>query len=261
MKCLSIILLFLIYASLTFGQDYVVTVQGDTLRGTIHILLPTETHEEIAIDTGEKNEKLKAFQLLELNKDGVQYRSVKFGKIYKIMEVRTSGYLSLFYFRSENQYSFGSPYLLKKTGEGIEISTLMFKKMMTGFLSDCPEVAGKIEDKTYKKGDLSQIISEYNQCITSQTKAAFNSSAPESTEPATKISSDNPAIGSIRSIKEEIKQARVEASDIVTLLNDVEQKLSKGDKVPSYMISALKDQAAEFDFIIDDVNKLIELIK
>ena len=259
--CLSIILLLLMCSLHTFSQDYVITVQGDTLKGTIQILLPAETHEEIAIETGEREQKLKAFQLLELNKDGVQYRSVKFGNIYKIMEVKNSGYLSLLYFRPENQYSFGSPYLLKKTGEGVEVPTLLFKKMITGFLSDCPGVAAKIEDKTYKKGDLDQIIAEYNQCIATQTEEAFQTSEPKVTKPATKVPSDSPAIENIRSIKEKIIQANAEASDLITLLNDIEQKLISGNPVPSYMTSALKDQAAGLDLIAEDINKLIDLLK
>lgn len=257
MKYQFIIIIFLLFSHLGYGQDdYVITTQGDTLKGKIQLLLPSGSHEEIIIETGDDKQKLKAYQLLQFEKDEKLYRSVKFNNIYKIMEVAEDGYLSLLYYRPDEQYSFGSGYLLKKSGEGIELPTLLFKKGLVDFLANCQQVVQKIEDKTFKKKDLSAIIAAYNQCIAGQTKEVYKES-----KPARQNAIDNPAIVKIRDIKQKLQQKDNDsAEDLLQLLNDMEQKLLKDDKVPGYMISALRDQLADFESLTEDLNELIKTL-
>ncbi len=49
-------------------------------------------------------------------------------------------------------------------GDGIIriISSWTFKKDMTKFFKDCPELAKKIKDKVWRKRDLNQIVNYYN---------------------------------------------------------------------------------------------------
>lgn len=62
-------------------------------------------------------------------------------------------------------YSYGSGILVKKDGTMADPSTGSFKKRMSEFFSDCPELAQKINDKIYKRKDLYIIIEEYkNNC-------------------------------------------------------------------------------------------------
>lgn len=239
-------------------QDFVVTTQGDTLKGKIQIQLASEGHEEISINTEEGNRTLKAFQFLTLTHDDEAYKPVRYGQVYKIMKVETEGYLSLLHYRPEGQFAFGSPYLLKNTGEGIDLPTLTFKKVMSGFLSDCPEVVQKIEEKIYKKSDLTRIVTEYNQCITGQTEELFASDEDKSGTEDT----SHPAFEIIQSLMEKANETSdPSAAEVEVLLGDLRKKLSSESKVPAYMIRALQVYARELPAMQQDINQLIDLSK
>lgn len=245
-----------------YGQnDYVVTAQRDTLRGEVQILLPSERYEEITLKNDNDTKRFKAFQFIEFGKDSLVYRSVKLGELYRIMQMEQAGYLSLLSFRSDGNYTFGSKYLLKNTGEGTEVPTLLFKKIMSDFLSDCEEVEAKIEDKTYKRNDLEQIVAHYNSCIQSQTQELYTTPAEKNVKPA-KVSETSPAGIKLDAIKKKLQTIRSsEAPELMVLLNDIEAKLANNEKVPSYMLSALEEQASKFNDVKAEVTELVELLK
>jgi hypothetical protein len=55
-------------------------------------------------------------------------------------------------------------YILQKNGGDLFKTRLFsFKKDMAGFFSDCPLLADKIKDKTYRRSDVEDIVQEYNQ--------------------------------------------------------------------------------------------------
>ncbi|MBL6449537.1 hypothetical protein JMN32_24710 [Fulvivirga sp. 29W222] len=245
-----------------YGQtDYVVTTHRDTIQGEVQILLPSERYEEVTIKTEDATRRFKAYQFLEVGKDSLIYRSVKFGEIYKIMQLEVEGYLSLLSFRSDGNYSFGSKYLLKKTGDGIEVPTLLFKKIMSDFLSDCNEVEKKIENKTYKRSDIDAVVTHYNNCIQVQTQDLYaDTSSKKKVEP-TVISEVSPAGAKLADIKKKLQTIRsAEAPELMVLLNDIESKLTNHRTVPPYMIAALREQGAKLSDINTDITELIELI-
>lgn len=53
--------------------------------------------------------------------------------------------------------------LQKKDGALFKIDYFSFKKSLSEYLSDCPELVQKIQDKIYGKDDLLKIVSDYNQ--------------------------------------------------------------------------------------------------
>lgn len=259
-KCILPIACF-ISSALCYGQnDYVITTQRDTVKGTVQILLPAERYEEITIETENDSRRLKAFQLLELRKDSLIYKSVKLGEVYRIMQLEKDGYLSLLSFRPDGNYAFGSKYLLKKSGEGIEVPTLLFKKLMADFLSDCDEVESKIKDKTYKRSDLEAIVTNYNECIQSQTVDLYTAAKEVKTPPVETLA-PGAVSDKLQTIRKKLQTIRSgEAPELTVLLNDVESKLKKGEKVPSYMLSALKEQGAKLNDVNQDVTELVELL-
>ncbi len=55
-------------------------------------------------------------------------------------------------------------FILQKDTAGLfKISWLSFKKDMIDYLSDCPELAKKVEGKTYRRNDMELIVNEYNR--------------------------------------------------------------------------------------------------
>jgi hypothetical protein len=70
-----------------------------------------------------------------------------------------------FYFEPAGQFggSLVEKYLLQKEGEEIyEPRFLLFKKDMAQYLCDCPVLIDKIEDRKFKRKDMTELIAEYN---------------------------------------------------------------------------------------------------
>ena len=60
-------------------------------------------------------------------------------------------------------YSVETYIMQKGNDELFKTRWLSFRKDMVNYLSDCPDVAKKIEDKIYRSDDIMQIIDEYNR--------------------------------------------------------------------------------------------------
>lgn len=63
-------------------------------------------------------------------------------------------------------YTYGAEkWVLQKGNTLFQPRSLSFKKDMSEFLSDCQAIGQKIKDREFKKGDMEQIVKEYNdQC-------------------------------------------------------------------------------------------------
>jgi len=86
-------------------------------------------------------------------------------KLFKVYETRsTPGY----YNASTNMVVGGTAktvekhVLQKDNGELFKTSLITFKKDMARYLSDCPDLISKIENKQLRMQDMAQIVNEYN---------------------------------------------------------------------------------------------------
>jgi len=254
------LLIFLSYQARS--QDYLVTLQRDTVTGDIDILLPDALSESIVINSAGEKTRYKAYQFITAYIDSSFYRPVKLGDKYRLMKVVKDGYLSLMLFRPDNSYEFGSQYLLKKTLEGLEISNIGFRKRVTEYLKECPELVAKIDEKVYKKADLLTIVDAFNGCLESKTEERYVEAEAESqpeAEPTQDVRRNaQTTIGLIDAIKSKIPENQ---SELHTLLADIKTKLTNEQPVPSYLIGALKDQTRDMVDIQEDVQELIGQIK
>lgn len=243
---LLLLLFFPLSTKLCYSQgDYIITPH-DTLRGSIEVLLPSSAYEEVMIKTAENTRRLKAYQFSEFLMDSVAYRSVKLGDKYRIMKVIQDGYLSLLRFRPDENYSFGADYLLKRTGEGIEVPSVFFRKALQSFLTDCDEIAEKVADKQYKRTHLSSLVMDYNDCIEKKTDALYRQESNNTNELI------------IQSIQEVQHIAR--KSELRVLLDDILVKVKEGRTIPEYMISALEDHSQDSNTGAA-ITKLVELLR
>lgn len=216
------------------AQDYAITTQYDTIRGDINILLPGEFYDEIQINTGDDKSRYKSYNVLTFVSEGQTYETVQFNKKYHFMRVVTPGFLTYYEYRADQGYQFTTGFLYKKSDEGLELPNLSFKKIMTSFLSDCGEVAEKIDSKELGRRDVEQIVHEYNSCKDyGQKEISEARSKKQSTDTA--IESDHPAVAKINALLTQIDDA-----ELKTLLNDIKSKLNAGEDIPSYMLAALK---------------------
>lgn len=240
MKLTAFTFIFIFSITWCYAQnDYLITTKSDTLRGRIELLLPDDTHDELIIASEGNTQKFKAFEFIMFKQNDEVYRTVKLSNIYKIMRVEIDGYLSLLSFRPVSNYRFGSKYLLKKNSIGMEVPTFSFSKKMSDLVSDCDDVVSKIEDKTYRSRDLEAIITVYNNCIKERTRDLYKTPAVVTRQQ--RAAGDKFNSNSTKSITE-----------LKILLKDIEQKLIKGEEIPSYMISALKMQSSELVDLLSD---------
>lgn len=229
----------------------VVTPAGRTLQGEVIIDLATSGHESITLKNEDGKKRMMAYEFLSLAKDGEKYVPVKYGEKYRLMKVRSEGYLSLYYFRYEESYEFGTPYLYKRDGAGTEIPNLGFRKRLSDFLSECPAVAESVKAGAYKKSEPEHIIADFNACITKKTQDT-KARASEN------INLWHPALKLIALVRSKVDP---ENEELMTLLADIEAKIVKGSPVPGYLKNALIRQTSDRVDLKKDVAELLERLQ
>ncbi|HEV8514962.1 MAG TPA: hypothetical protein VGQ59_16875 [Cyclobacteriaceae bacterium] len=158
---------------------YIVTNENDTIKGMVKNknLAPYRVLTEIKFKKNNDGKmeifspvQLKGFQIgpakylsVDLKMNGFNEKS--------FVEVIVEGYLN--YYELESS-AFGAGksvtyVILQRKGEKKQVyyskSDLLFnfKKTLTEYLKDMPNLCEKINDGTYKKKDIEKIVNEYNQ--------------------------------------------------------------------------------------------------
>ena len=85
------------------------------------------------------------------------------------MKLLQPGYLSLYAYQPEDQTRFDGLFLKKMDGESMVVPNLGFKKYISRFLEDCPQVAQKVKDGELGKKELTELVDAYNGCIDRRT--------------------------------------------------------------------------------------------
>lgn len=214
------------------GQEgYLVTLQGDTLRGSIKIYSLDKTLEFVQIKSGKKKTAYSALQVRHLYLDGEHYSTQRNSEGYKFMKPIVSGYLSLYAFRPQGQMNYVGRQLVKLDGTSLEVPNLMFKSGVANFLSDCGQLSERIKEGELGKSDLDQIIGLYNDCLSKST------TEPEIAEvPSEKMKR-------LAALKEKVESIDSfgSRSDALDIIKDISQKLRENKPIPNYQLDALKE--------------------
>ena len=242
--------LLLISFSLTAvaQNDYIITSKGDSLSGTINFPLPGPGHEEVHIKIDKKKQRLKSYQVNRVVLKGKEYHVLRLGEVYKFMLLKKPGYTSLYQYRTEGGFEFSSPYLKKNGGKGIDVPNLAFRRTVGDFVSDCPELQLKINNRSLKKSDIEEILDLYNACA--EQGVVYKSNR-------FKEKSDSEESLIIATILTKVKIVDPE-SEIINILEDIQEKIDKKEEIPGYLKSALKDQSKDLKEIKSDVNELLK---
>ena len=126
-----------------YAQDFLVTVQQDTIKGEIKPLLYGSEKKVQVTEPGKKKVAYPFFKVKAYSLNGEVFQPVKGPNGYTFMKLIKSGYLSLLSFQPENQTAYDGLWLLKKDGDGMEVPNLTFEKGMKKFLGDCPALGKK----------------------------------------------------------------------------------------------------------------------
>jgi hypothetical protein len=221
------------------AQDYVVTTKGDTIRGDVKPL-SYGPEKKVQVTTPDKGKTTYSiFQTRAFRFKEEVYQPVKSDRGYVFMKLIKPGYLSLYAFQPENQVAFDGMFLQKRDGSGMEVPNLSFKKQMTRFLGECEKVAAKIESGDLSKKSIDQIVDEYNKCIDDRTADHGNAIVQQEVR-SKKISSWD--------VLEEKVKAKGDfegKTDAIEMIADIKSKISRGEKVPNFLLEGLKSSLSQ----------------
>jgi hypothetical protein len=251
--CTFLILAFLSIQIHLVAQDYVISVKGDTLKGEVKAQ-NFGSNSKVQVKDNDKNKSsFTLFQVKSFTLKGETYRPLKGPNGYCFMKLAKAGYLSLYNFQLPNQTAFDGFYLAKIDGTGMEVPNLGFKKAMANFLSDCSDVAEKINKGDLGKRHLDTIIDEYNACIQKNSISQSNHSVQQ--QATTK------KIDAWDTLEQKLKgQADFEGkTNALEMIVEVKNKISKGETVPNFLVEGLKNILNPTELKGDLENALNEL--
>lgn len=269
-SALTTVLTLIFCISATYAQDdqYIVKLNGDTIRGKLQInpLRDNSTSMFFKHEDGTK-ENIRPIRVSYVFYDNeTRFRSIPFYNQRLFMQiVKEDRNLSYYHYINKRDNSVSTNKILAKpNGDAIELSALSFKKNISEFLDDCPGVVAKIESRQYKYKDLDLILEEYNNCQVHTTVASsVNKNAPvETGDPAESVAATETAIGSGVSAKtsgsENVKLAQIDdfrkyvrelddfehSRDVLEWLTDVEYRVSQNREIPNYLWNSLSAMTA-----------------
>jgi hypothetical protein len=236
-------------------KEYALSVKGDTLVGKIKFY-SFDNLDRLMINSDGKKSNYTALQVKGFVKDGTAYESVKFENSIRFMKVIMSGYTSLYAFSSTNQNTWDSRYLFRKDGTGVELPNLSFKKIIGKFFNDCPEVRDQIDNGQLTKKDIEKIVDQYNNCIQAKTNQIISKS------PVQPTAVSNEKLLAIQKLSEKVEAENfLTKKDVLDLLNDLKNKVSKNESIPNYLTEGLKTYLADTPSLSKETEDLINLLK
>lgn len=230
------------------AQDFVVTTKQDTIRGRIRVTAYATTDKVQVTDQDKKKTEFAVTAVLAVFTDGQHFRPVLTSGGYRLLKVEKQGLLSLYMAQQSVGMPYNIPYLVKSSGEALEVPNLKFKKTLSGFLKDCKSIQAKMEEEDWGKKDLDQIIDAYNLCIDAQTKGSF-------------IPSSDPTITALTELKNKLEQDPTVHSDAKDIIKDIYSMVYAGKVVPNYVREGLRASLKSFPQYNEAVDAALSSLK
>ncbi len=263
MKTIIYTLLLTILCFSVKGQSTIITMRGDSLSGTYEIGKRGDSEIVELVEANGKKRKLKLFDVKYIRTaDSEIIEPIKLENRYTFGKLISRGYLSLYAIKGEYSKSgFGEKVLVKLDGTSAVVpGALGFRKAMSRFLSDCPEVSQKIRDKKLSKNDLDTIIEQFNTCITGASASLKPTSAIPTVSPALDATDSEEVQTQINDFKTLLKYSeKVEnKEDVSDMFNDLTEKVSAGKPVPNYLRKLLLSAVNRDDKLKKIVESLLK---
>ena len=173
--CFITALLFLIsttYSQVTFVKGYLITLNGDTLKGEIKINPKKEfdTYNKAffkdasGVQKNYKADKVKGYGFENKNFLAADYEGEPM--FYKVHSSGTINLLEMMYETMQmNEIAYKSDYFLAKKGENVltKVKPGKFKKQLTELMKDNTEVLQNIDDdKKFEIEKVTEVVNQYN---------------------------------------------------------------------------------------------------
>lgn len=248
-----IVTLFVVWSLAADGQDYVVTLKNDTLRGKAKIM-GYDLIDHIQISENKKKSQFTAIQVRSAFIGNQYYQPVRTENGYQMMQLVKPGFLGLYFARRPNGLSYEVQYLVKRDGSSTEIPNLSFKKIMSNFLKDCPVMKEKIEKGELGRKNMDQLVTEYNQCMDNQKKLAIET---------TPVAAEDPRLVAIAVLKDKLESSSAPAQkkDALDILNDLKEKVRNKQTVPNYLLESLNGLLKDVPDCQPELEKVLSVLK
>lgn len=252
MRFLLVLTLF-VCSLIVNGQDYLVTTRNDTLKGEIRLLNFGKV-DQAQISINKKKKVLTAIEVKLVYMKGEAYKPLSFDNAIHFMKVLKTGYVSYYAFQPANQTSYDGRYIARIDGRGIEVPNLGFKRVMSNFMEDCPDVTAKIKSEELKRTDLEKILDEYNKCIDSKTIASHKT--------IEQVNSGNQKLEAVKKLQTKVEglDNLSNKKDVTDLLSDLSDKISRNQSIANYQLEALKGLLKDNEQTKEELNAVVALL-
>ncbi|MGW8123077.1 hypothetical protein ACV07N_10510 [Roseivirga echinicomitans] len=259
MKRFFTLLTLLLISISAIGQDVLTKLSGETLTGDVQLVSNSDGMPFAIVKNGKDKETVKLFDIQNISMTAHGFiKPMKIGEQYRFALLVSEDYLSVYKYSDTNRIDDFGMVALQKFGEAaIAVPGLMgFKKLMTEYFSDCPEVSNKIDSKELKRNDLDQIAADYNGCIAMRSSTKQQPSYYANT--SSKISESKQTM--LKDFETLLKYSeKVDNKDSVNeMFSDLSSKLNNGEQVPEYLIKAIKDAVKADQKLVALISKIID---
>ena len=241
----------LVSFSASFGQDYIVTIKSDTVRGNVK-MMSYDLLDRVQLAQGKKKTTYTALQLRRVVLNGEQFAPVKYDNGIRMMKVVELGILSLYEHRGPQQGGYDTKVLQKIGRNSVEVPNMGFKKIVGDMIEECPDVSEKVDNGDLGRKDIDKIVMEYNKCVGARNQEKMEAALPKLSTPATDL---------VEKLKTKVSESDLSNKDDVNdLLNSISDRLKKNEPVPAYMKEGLKGYLGSRDDLKTDMEQLLTLL-
>lgn len=233
--------------------DYVVTTQGDTIKGKVKYL-NTGLEKKVQITPNDGKKIIYSVtQTFAFKLEGDIYCPVRYTQGYTYMKLLKAGYLSLYSFQLPNQITWDGRYLVKKDGKGIEVPNIGFKKILSQFLSECPEVTKRIASGEISKNKMNDIIDQYNNCISSNTE---KQTSVQTSKPLVNTDAWNTLEANVTALVDFAQKV-----DALEMIAEIKSKVKRSERIPNFLTEGLKEALKDQPSMKETLDKALAEIK
>jgi hypothetical protein len=186
---------------MSFAQEnYVVTVQGDTLEGKISFSFGNPAFDKVFVKMDQGTQEFRSYQVSQIIFKSDTVDVVKLGSEIRFGKRLSKGKsLSLYQIQRNSNFEFDTEILLKPDETYLEIPNIGFRKFVSMFIEDCEEVASKVQSGDYKSSEVIQIVEDYNQICGAEGPTLSKAQSPK------KVLIDSDSLQIVKLIEEDYK--------------------------------------------------------